>query len=193
MDEKIFITLIGMLAQAGFKGEKVPLIRRGESGAIELTATGSLWYTCMCSSDPGILKAAIALVVANEEFFPALATVNKYYKQLTVDVREVDGSEAWAKVEKELCRVGWNAPDFPNEPDRDILLQAVQACGGWRSIGMVDDKDAGVLRAQFRDAYNSIKKRNKRTEQYAQLGITQARSGMVSIADMLSKKDAQEA
>lgn len=191
MDEKTFIALIGTLAQAGFKGEKISLIRRGDNGSIELSATGSLWYTCMRGSDPEKLKAAIVLAIATEEFFPALATITKYYKQLTEDVGEVDGSEAWAKVEKELCRVGWGAPEFPDEPDKDTLLLAVQACGGWRSIGMVDDKDAGVLRAQFRDAYNSIKKRNKRTEQYAQLGITQARSGMVSIADMLSKKDAQ--
>ncbi len=185
MDEKLFISLIGSLAQAGFKGEKVKLLRRSEGGDIELTATGSLWYTCMQGSDPEVLKAAIVMTVANEEFFPALATITKYYRQLTADTGEIDGAEAWGKVERELRRVGWEAPEFPNEPDRDILLLAVQACGGWHAIGMTPENEAGIMRAQFRDAYNSIKKRHKRQEQNNSLGIPTQRTGLKSMAEML--------
>lgn len=153
MNEKAFTAILALLVNACFKTATPEFVKNGE-----LTPTGKIWFNSLGSLPPDILKAAVEDVINNEEFFPAIATIHKYAdKYLNVD--ELDGSEVWGKVMREMSKVGgmYGEPQCVDDP---ALLYAIKAIG-WRAICTSDESDQPILRAQLRDAYKAAKARLK--------------------------------
>lgn len=165
MTERKFIATIGLLMLAGFKGV-IPALINGKS----LTPAGEFWYKALGNIPDEILTAVVEDVCLNEEFFPAIATINRY-AQKYLSAGETDGQEAWGMYLAERSRIcGYNDPTaFENNP---VMREVIRQMGGFSALGQSLEKDTHILRAQMRDIYNSVKARMKTQERVRALEAT---------------------
>jgi hypothetical protein len=104
-------------------------------------------------------EAAIIHVIATQTFFPAVAELRTAIGEGRTMLPAWE--EAWEKicaVRKEYgVYVGprWGRP-FGFD---DLTSQALQLVGGYESVCQVQFDDEPTMRAQFRDAYNNLRKR----------------------------------
>jgi hypothetical protein len=94
---------------------------------------------------------------------------------------QLTAPEAWGVVMREVRRVGhWGVPDLA-----PIVLQAVQAVGGWRQICFSENIAAD--RARFLEAYNLLQKRA--AEEIQQMpAVTEAQADLAAGRDRVHRE-----
>lgn len=98
--------------------------------------------------------AAVAKWIAREQRFPTIADLRESCSAAAGD-GPPDADRAFVAVLREVSRVGaYGEPKFAHSSIRD----AVEAIG-WRELCLTKHDDHAALRAHFRQAYESSKKR----------------------------------
>jgi hypothetical protein len=105
-------------------------------------------------------EAAVLHIVATSTFFPAIAEIRTAIAEGRTE------APAWEEAWEEVCRlrklhgsyVGpqWGRPFGWSDP---LIDQALRTVGGYEAVCRVEFKDEPTLRAQFRDVYQSLRKR----------------------------------
>lgn len=119
-------------------------------------------------------EAAILYAIANQKFFPSIAELR------TAIAEGRSTAPEWEAAWDEICRCrkdhgvyvgpqwgkafGWSDP---------LIDQALRIVGGYEAVCRVEYKDEPTLRAQFRDAYNNLRKRRMQADQLDALPIGQ--------------------
>lgn len=101
-----------------------------------------------------ILMAAIKKLINTHRFLPRIAEIRETAKMISdfSHSNTPDWSLAWTELENEVRRVGsYGYPNF-NDP---YLVEVVSRIG-WRKICQTADRDWLILRAQFRDDYQTM-------------------------------------
>ncbi len=152
------------------------------------------YQMALADLDPQLLKTAVLKHIASSKWFPTIAELRGGVTEL---ILEADGQltapEAWAEVIRQVHRVGhWGKPDLA-----PLVLQAVQAVGGWQVICRGENFAAD--RAQFLRAYDLLRSRQAEKMQQmpavteAQRELAQAREKVnAEAAGLLARMNGKE-
>ena len=106
-----------------------------------------------------VLEAASRRLMLENKYLPSVAEIVEACKSISATKSgnaAIDYITAWQEVREQLYKTGvYGIPQFSSP----MIESAVRAIGGWRNLAMVEERNFPVLQAQFRDAFNIIKKR----------------------------------
>ena len=118
-------------------------------------------YTMLLADIPtATLQAGILKCIKTCKFFPTIAEIREASQNFVAEItdnRVKDYAEAWAEVWQNMKDTG--AHGVPKWSTAEIK-QAVDTIG-WMNICLVEDEKLSMLRAQFRDIYNTVARRGK--------------------------------
>lgn len=126
------------------------------------------------------LQTVVDQCIASCKFLPTVAEVREQWHNLTRNISQMGGAEAWGLVQAEIRRTGsWGAPRFENERIAKVVRSM-----GWLEICQ-SDKPA-VDRAQFMRIYDSIAEREEEIHKLLpQSKELAAVRGLIPIGDTL--------
>lgn len=113
--------------------------------------------------DPELLFLAVKKIISKSRFLPSIAEIRENCESLTSTAtgkRELNADEAWGivmKAVKDTTR--YEKPKFNNK-----AIQSAVNNLGWSTIYDMLESEQGMVRAHFRDFYNSALKRKVETE-----------------------------
>lgn len=124
-------------------------------------ATIDIYARLLEDLDAGMLATAAEQAVAESEFFPTVARIREKALALAAKAKGTpDQAQAWENVQAAIRRYGYE------EGMRRELhifshanIEATVRMIGWREICLCDESQLNTLRAQFRDAYQTIERR----------------------------------
>ena len=101
------------------------------------------------------LQTVVDQCIAQCKFLPTVAEVREQWHNLTRNLAQMSGEEAWGLVQAEIRRIGsWGAPHFEDER----VMKVVRSMG-WNNICQSDEP--AVDRAQFMRIYNQMSHREQ--------------------------------
>lgn len=119
-----------------------------------------LYTMALADIHPVTLQAAIMNLIQTSKFMPSIAEIREEAQKVSTLVNCIestpDASEAWDMVYKAAVHRGY-------DNGLETLPEAVRkvATSFWHDICYEPSKNLGVIRAQFRDAYNAYIEREK--------------------------------
>lgn len=105
-----------------------------------------------------LLSKACQKLMLSEKFLPAVSEIiacSKGLAQNAKNVGDLEADEAWLEVQEQmrLC-------PYPKKPTwSSIAIKKTVQTIGWPTLLNSKVSEMGIIRAQFRDIYNAIKKR----------------------------------
>lgn len=130
-----------------------------------------LYVEMLSDIPPSILEAAVKKLIMTNKFLPSIAEIREtaYGIKGTISgTAAPNESEAWHEVVKAIQSVGYyGIPEFSHE----AITVAVNNIG-WQDICRTLNDDVGMLRAQFRRAYQLAVERRKDNRDNEVLGIS---------------------
>lgn len=128
------------------------------------------------------LGKAVRQIIYTSKFLPSIAEIRSYAID-TVKVengtKEPDADEAWGEVQRAIRAVGYmKTPSFSNP----VVADAVRSLG-WQDICTTPADDTGILRAQFRRAYEAALGRQKQRELHQAVGVIPAKEPQIKILE----------
>ena len=116
------------------------------------------------------LSDVVKIIIQTSRFLPTIAEIREKAiegTKIMMGTKEPDPDEAWGMVQKAIMRIGqYSHPDFGTP-----ILQETVDHMGWKDICQTPADDTGILRAQFRRAYEQALNRQKTKEAYRAVGI----------------------
>lgn len=120
--------------------------------------TLSVWYEMLKDLPYQQTKLAVTKWIATQKWSPAIAEIREAVFDVTIEKRK-DWSEAWQDVIYAIRRWGtWDYEKAMQYLD-DLTMSVVKRIGGFTMLCEKSGLDAD--RANFRDVYNTLAKREK--------------------------------
>lgn len=119
-----------------------------------------LYTMALADIHPVTLQTAIMNLIQTSKFMPSIAEIREEAQKVSALVNGIeqiqDASEAWDIVYRAASLVGY-------DNGLETLPEAVRkvAVSFWHDICYEPSKNLGIIRAQFRDAYNAYVEREK--------------------------------
>lgn len=128
------------------------------------------------------LSKTVRQIIYTSKFLPSIAEIRSCAID-TVKVesgtKEPDAEEAWGEVQRAIRAVGYmETPSFSNP----VVADAVRSLG-WQDICTTPADDTGILRAQFRRAYEAALGRQKQRELHQAVGVIPAKAPQMKVLE----------
>lgn len=117
----------------------------------DLRPTASLWARMLSDLPYQVAEAALMKVLSTSKFFPSVSDIRAAALELSTP-RPPSALEAWAEVTRAISRYGYYNPEEALASMSPPVAKVVRLLG-WREICI--SEEPGVLRAQFRKAYEA--------------------------------------
>jgi len=139
-----------VVLNTAFSENKLPL----EKESLEV------WHNALSDLTDEMFEVAVLHVVRSNKFYPKIAEIRETAFSLCTTEHSKTGDEAWEEVMQEISRSGhWSEPVFKDE----ITTRAIRNMG-WNELCTMDLSQLDVFRAQFRNLYNNLKDRSKKSD-----------------------------
>ena len=128
---------------------------------VEITEDAlEIWQQALSDLTDEMFEIAVLHLIRNAKFYPTIAEIRETAFSLCTTEHSKTGDEAWGEVMEQISRTGtWGEPEFKD----DITAQAVKNLG-WKEICTMDLSQIEITRAQFRNLYNNLKDRSKKSD-----------------------------
>ena len=128
---------------------------------IEITEqTLEVWQQALDDLTDEMFEIAVLHLIRSAKFYPTIAEIRETAFSLCTTEHSKTGDEAWEEVMQEISKTGaWGEPHFQDE----ITARAVRNLG-WKEICGMDISQLDIVRAQFRNLYNNLKERVKKSD-----------------------------
>jgi len=169
--------LFGLLNDAGYEQPAAWRREDPQAAAEALDLTVQAWSQLLCDLTPETLTLAGVAWIRQDCYrrWPVPGQLLEVARDLT-RAAQVDGDAAWGMVKEAARRHSplygpapvASAADvvkgetFLLHPDERVaawMLAGVNALGGWRRVGLMEDADEAPNRASFRSAYQAAQRR----------------------------------
>jgi len=115
----------------------------------------NVFYSLVSDIPDDLFQRAVIYICRNEKFFPVPSEIIQASKALSEEAKS--GDEAWKEVREAVQRLGlYNEPDESYFAD-NYTFQAVSRLG-WKEICICPVDQISILRAQFRNLYENLRK-----------------------------------
>lgn len=153
----------------------------------------AIYVTFLADYPNELLSKTVKKLVLESKFLPAVSEVKAAAESLYHAVDDTgrikDWDEAWAEIERKMQSTPWGqTPSF----SRPEIREAV-GCIGWTNIQRCLASEFNILRAQVRNAYESICKRKREQACNGYVlgvrpdGLLKPSGGMDSISSVVAK------
>lgn len=119
---------------------------------------------------PKILASVVIAIIDTSKFLPTIAEIREKAweaESIVSGDKVLDQDEAWGLVQRAIASVGvYGHPEFASKPLQETVNNL-----GWKDICKTPVEDTGILRAQFRRAYEMAVQRNHMKKVYGSVGI----------------------
>lgn len=128
------------------------------------------YVSMLADIPPAALAAGVTYCIQHSKFLPSIAEIREAAQtgiNLASGTHAMTENEAWGLVQKAIRSVGmYEKPKF----DSPILQQVVDRLG-WKDICQTPTEDTGILRAQFRRAYEESVQNQQKIKDYQSAGV----------------------
>lgn len=119
-------------------------------------AAMQLWFAMLKDLDYKAVQVAVKAYIATKRFPPTIADI-----RLMAQPPKTDWSDAWGEIERAIRQFGWARPKEALESMSPKTREIVKRFG-WQEI--CTSENTGVLRGQFRAAYEAYTDTEQRKE-----------------------------